>query len=153
MRRRGAAQGSSRCIAGAALVPASIDLRRASAIGAALRTLLSGWPRPVRSRCIAKGRTSVRAIAACDGADDQRSAGDRAGARAAARPFLRPVAFVDGCDVRTELSLDTWRVYLHQYKLRDGTHDWGGSTHSYVILDRVGNCHANIPGTEVGAPR
>ena len=64
-----------------------------------------------------------------------------------------PSRFVDGCDAEAELSLDTWRVYLHQYKLRGTTHDWGGLTHSYVILDRVGNCHANIPGTEVGAPR
>ena len=61
--------------------------------------------------------------------------------------------FVDGCDAVAEYALDTWRVYLHQYKLRGTTHDWGGLTHSYVILDRVGNCHANIPGTEVGAPR
>ena len=64
-----------------------------------------------------------------------------------------PSRFVDGCDAEAELSLDTWRVYVHQYKLRGTTHDWGGLTHSYVILDRVGNCHANIPGTEVGAPR
>ena len=61
--------------------------------------------------------------------------------------------FVDGCDAVAEYALDTWRIYLHQYKLRGTTHDWGGLTHSYVILDRVGNCHANIPGTEVGAPR
>jgi len=75
-----------------------------------------------------------------------------------ARALLPPEAcgasrFVDGCDASAEFSLDTWRVYLHQYKLRGTTHDWAGLTHSYVILDRVGNCHANIPGTEVGAPR
>jgi hypothetical protein len=64
-----------------------------------------------------------------------------------------PSRFVDGCDAVPELALGTWRIYLHQYKLRDGRHDWSGLTHSYVILDRVGNCHANIPGTEVGAPR
>ena len=64
-----------------------------------------------------------------------------------------PSRFVDGCDALPEFSLGTWRIYLHQYKVRDGRHDWGGLTHSYVILDRVGNCHANIPGTEVGAPR
>jgi hypothetical protein len=64
-----------------------------------------------------------------------------------------PSRFVDGCEALPEFSLGTWRIYLHQYKLRDGRHDWGGLTHSYVILDRVGNCHANIPGTEVGAPR
>ena len=48
----------------------------------------------------------------------------------------------------------TWRVYAHQYKLRDGRHDWTRLTHTYVILDRVGNCLAHIPGTEAleGAP-
>ena len=81
-----------------------------------------------------------------------------ADAIARARALLPPEAcapsrFVDGCDALPEFSLGTWRIYVHQYKLRDGRHDWSGLTHSYVILDRVGNCHANIPGTEVGAPR
>ena len=43
--------------------------------------------------------------------------------------------------------------FVHQYRLRDARHDWGGLTHTYVILDAVGNCYANIPGTEQGAPR
>ena len=64
-----------------------------------------------------------------------------------------PSRFVDGCDALPEFSLGTWRIYVQQYKLRGGTHDWSGLTHNYVILDRVGNCHANIPGTELGAPR
>jgi len=67
--------------------------------------------------------------------------------------FCGPTTFVSGCDVLTEQSLGAWRVYFHQYKLRDGRKDWGGLTHTYVILDRVGNCYANIPGTEFGATR
>ena len=67
--------------------------------------------------------------------------------------FCGPTNFVSGCDVLTEQSLGAWRVYFHQYKLHDGRKDWGGLTHTYVILDRVGNCYANIPGTEFGATR
>jgi hypothetical protein len=67
--------------------------------------------------------------------------------------FCGPGTFVDGCDFQTEWTFASWRVYAHQYKSREGRHDWGGLTHTYVILDRVGNCLANIPGTELGAPR
>ena len=67
--------------------------------------------------------------------------------------FCGPTAFVSGCDVLTEQALGAWRIYFHQYRLRDGRKDWGGLTHTYVILDRVGNCYANIPGTEFGATR
>ena len=67
--------------------------------------------------------------------------------------YCGPTSFVDGCDVLTENALGSWRVYFHQYRLRDGSRDWGGLTHTYVILDAVGNCYANIPGTEQGAPR
>jgi hypothetical protein len=67
--------------------------------------------------------------------------------------FCGPTAFVSGCDVETEFALGGWRVYIHQYHVRPNERDWGGLTHSYVILDRVGNCLANIPGTEPGAPR
>ncbi len=67
--------------------------------------------------------------------------------------FCGPDWFVSGCDVLTEFELDSWRIYFHQYKLRGTRHDWGGLTHTYVILDPVGNCHANIVGTEPGAPR
>ena len=67
--------------------------------------------------------------------------------------YCGPTSFVDGCDVLTENSMGSWRVYFHQYRLRDGSRDWGGLTHTYVILDPVGNCYANIPGTEQGAPR
>ena len=59
--------------------------------------------------------------------------------------------FVTGCDAEPELIHDQWRIYVQQYKLRDGRPDHGGLDHSYVILDRVGNCIANIPGTPLGA--
>lgn len=67
--------------------------------------------------------------------------------------FCGPTAFVSGCDVETEFALGAWRVYIHQFRVRPDVRDWGGLTHTYVILDRVGNCLANIPGTEPGAPR
>jgi hypothetical protein len=65
------------------------------------------------------------------------------------RGFCGPAWYIDGCDADSELVDDTWRVYLHQYRAREGRHDWSGLAHSYVILDRVGNCVANIPGTEL----
>jgi hypothetical protein len=67
--------------------------------------------------------------------------------------FCGPSWAVSGCDTVTEFALGNWRIYFHQYKLRGGVHDPGGLTHTYVILDRVGNCYANIPGTELGAGR
>lgn len=65
------------------------------------------------------------------------------------RGFCGPAWYIDGCDADAEFVDGTWRVYVHQYRERNGRHDWGGLTHSYVILDRVGNCVANIPGTEL----
>ena len=67
--------------------------------------------------------------------------------------YCGPSAFVSGCDVVAEQALGSWRIYFHQYRLHDAQRDWGGLTHTYVILDGVGNCDANIPGTEPGAPR
>jgi len=68
--------------------------------------------------------------------------------------FCGPSYFVSGCDVIPEFALGTWRIFFYQYKLAGTvTHDPGGLAHTYVILDTVGNCQANIPGTEVGAPR
>ena len=67
--------------------------------------------------------------------------------------YCGPTMFVDGCDVQTENEIGSWRVYFHQYHLRAGQRDWGGLTHTYVVLDPVGNCYANIPGTEPGATR
>lgn len=67
--------------------------------------------------------------------------------------FCGPSLFVSGCDADPEFAQGSWRIYVHQYKLHGIDHDYGGLTHSYVILDRVGNCLANIPGTELGARR
>jgi hypothetical protein len=61
--------------------------------------------------------------------------------------FCGPNWFVDGCEFDPEQALDTWRVYALQYKRIDGRHETGGRDHSYVVLDAVGNCIANIPGT------
>jgi hypothetical protein len=63
------------------------------------------------------------------------------------RGFCGPTFFVSGCDFDPEWSLDSWRVYALQYKLVNGRKDASGLEHSYVILDPVGNCIANIPGT------
>ena len=67
--------------------------------------------------------------------------------------YCGPTSFVDGCDVLTDNALGSWRLKFHHYRRREGTRDWGGLTHTYVILDPVGNCYANIPGTEQGATR
>ena len=67
--------------------------------------------------------------------------------------FCGPSTFVSGCDVVPEHALGSWRIYFHQYRERGTERDWGGLTHTYVVLDPVGNCDANIPGTEQGAPR
>jgi len=67
--------------------------------------------------------------------------------------FCGPGMFVTGCDAEPEFALGAWRIYFHQYRERAGAKDRGGLAHTYVILDPVGNCIANIPGTEFGAPR
>ena len=67
------------------------------------------------------------------------------------REFCGPDAFVTGCDAEPEQAYGAWRIFVHQYKLVGSRKERGGLTHSYVILDRVGNCLANIPGTELGA--
>ena len=67
------------------------------------------------------------------------------------RGFCALSRFVAGCDAESELVEGTWRIFLHQYQLRGYRHDQRGLAHSYVILDAVGNCIANIPGTELGS--
>ena len=67
------------------------------------------------------------------------------------RDFCGPSAFVSDCDADTEWANGAWRVFVQQYKRTGERKDAGGLTHTYVILDRVGNCLANIPGTEFGA--
>lgn len=61
--------------------------------------------------------------------------------------FCGPTFFVSGCDFEPESAYDTWRVFAKQYKLVDGEKRYGGLDHSYVVLDALGNCIANIPGT------
>ena len=65
--------------------------------------------------------------------------------------FCGPSFFVSGCDAEPEFVRGDWRVYVHQYKVRGAARDRSGLDHSYVILDPVGNCLANIPGTPLGA--
>jgi hypothetical protein len=65
--------------------------------------------------------------------------------------YCGPSAFVSGCDVVPENALGSWRIYFHQYRLRGAERDWGGLTHTYIVLDARGNCYANIPGTEQGS--
>ena len=83
-------------------------------------------------------------------ADAPRITPEQAIARAQAllpKDFCGPNWYVDGCDYDPELALDSWRVYARQYKLVDGRKEFAGRDHSYVVLDAVGNCLANIPGT------
>ncbi|MEP7180851.1 MAG: hypothetical protein ABI886_01535 [Betaproteobacteria bacterium] len=63
------------------------------------------------------------------------------------KTFCGPTLFVDGCDYEPEFALGIWRIYVHQYRLTGARKDRGGLEHSYLILDPVGNCVANIPGT------
>ena len=66
------------------------------------------------------------------------------------RDFCGPNLFVTGCDADSEWANGAWRIFVQQYKQSGNRKEAGGLTHSYVILDRVGNCLANIPGTELG---
>lgn len=61
--------------------------------------------------------------------------------------FCGPAHFVSGCDFEAEVAYDSWRVFARQYQRVDGGKRYGGLDHSYVVLDAVGNCLANIPGT------
>jgi len=67
------------------------------------------------------------------------------------RDFCGPTAFVSGCTFDVENEYDSWRVYVHQYRDVAGRKEKGGLLHTYLILDKVGNCLAHIPGTEFGA--
>jgi hypothetical protein len=67
------------------------------------------------------------------------------------RDFCGPTVFVSGCTYDVENEYDSWRVYVHQYRDVAGRKEKGGLQHTYLILDKVGNCLAHIPGTEFGA--
>lgn len=61
--------------------------------------------------------------------------------------FCGPSWYVSGCEFDPEWALESWRVYALQYKDAGGRRVYDGRDHSYVVLDPVGNCIANIPGT------
>ena len=63
------------------------------------------------------------------------------------KEFCGPDAWVDGCDYDPEYALESWRVYVRQWKQVAGRKQYEPRDHSYVVLDPVGNCLANIPGT------
>ena len=65
--------------------------------------------------------------------------------------FCGPTVFVTGCDADAESAFGAWRVFVRQYRLAGQVHSYEALEHSYVVLDPVGNCLANIPGTEFGA--
>jgi len=52
--------------------------------------------------------------------------------------------FSAGCDADRRIDVRRWRVFVRQYRVGLGRHDYAGLDHSYVILDAVGNCLANI---------
>ncbi len=64
------------------------------------------------------------------------------------KDFCGPSWYVSGCIFDPERTFDSWRVFAQQYKLVNGEKDIRGRDHSYVVLDDVGNCVANIPGTQ-----
>ena len=63
------------------------------------------------------------------------------------RDFCGPTYFVSGCRFDAEWQYESWRVYAQQFRRIGAREDPSGLAHSYVILDPVGNCLANIPGT------
>jgi hypothetical protein len=63
------------------------------------------------------------------------------------RDFCGPTFFVSGCRFDAEWQYESWRVYALQFKRTGTREDSSGLDHSYLILDPVGNCLANIPGT------
>ncbi len=63
------------------------------------------------------------------------------------KDFCGPNWWVSGCTYDPEHAFDTWRVFAQQYTLTNGEQDIRGRDHSYIVLDAIGNCIANIPGT------
>ena len=41
--------------------------------------------------------------------------------------FCGPTRFVSGCDVLPEYANGSWRIYFHQFQMRDGKPEWAGS--------------------------
>jgi hypothetical protein len=63
------------------------------------------------------------------------------------KDFCGPNWWVSGCIYDPESAFDTWRVFAQQYTLSNGEKDIRGRDHSYIVLDAIGNCIANMPGT------
>ena len=63
------------------------------------------------------------------------------------KEFCGPDGWVDGCDYDAEFALNSWRVYVRQWKQLDGRKQYEPRDHSFIVLDPIGNCLANIPGT------
>jgi hypothetical protein len=63
------------------------------------------------------------------------------------KDFCGPNWWVDGCDYDPEFAFESWRVYVRQWKRVDGQKQYEPRDHSYIVLDPVGNCLANMPGT------
>ena len=61
--------------------------------------------------------------------------------------FCGPNWYVSGCEFDPEWAFDTWRVFAQQYHEANGGRETAGRDHTYIVLDAVGNCVANIPGT------
>ena len=88
---------------------------------------LSELAGPVRSRSTAKVARYLSPRSRPAMAPARRSTGDRrARGRCCPTDYCGPTSFVDGCDVLTEYAMGSWRIYFHQYRLRDGQRDWGG---------------------------
>ena len=95
-------------------------------------------------------RYCPRGIAASAASIDERAAVARARSLVP-DDFCGPTRWVAGCDTLVDQDNGFWIVYVHQYRREPGRRDWAGLTHTYVILDRVGNCVHNIPGTPEGS--
>jgi len=61
--------------------------------------------------------------------------------------FCGPTWYVSGCEFDPEWAFDSWRVFAQQYQEVGGRREIQGRDHTYVVLDAVGNCIVNIPGT------
>ena len=110
-------------------------------------------PMPVRSRSIAKGRAIARATAVRDAAALTEAQAIERARTLLPDGYCGPTTFVSGCDVIAEHAFELVAHLLPSVSLSRRQRDWGGLTHTYVVLDPIGNCDANIPGTEQGAPR
>ena len=64
------------------------------------------------------------------------------------KDFCGPTGASTAATSIAENELDSWRVYVRQWKRVDGRKEYEPRDHSYVVLDPVGNCLAHMPGHE-----